>query len=382
MPVFGLQPAGLIERIFEQVGVAVVVVDHQQRLVFANETATATFGGAAKSTALTFQDWRCKYRVEDSLGNEVPLERSAVIRALKGEHIESEEVQAKFPDGSTKWLLIWAYPFSVMGLSGVLALVIDETAEVDLRRAASQLDRMETLGVLAAGLAHDFDNVLDTISLNAGSLLTEPGMSKERELRLDQISTASRKASQLVKRLMQFSRIQDLHCEPVFVNDVVADILRLLRPMLEPYILIKTNFCDPLPYILADRSQVEQVLVNLIVNANDAMPNGGQLTISTSAETGSGTINAEEKQNFVNVSVADTGIGIPQEVQVHIFEPFFTTKPPGKGTGLGLSSVYGIVKQHNGKVIVRSSPGKGSVFVISLPVANNASVAQLLEKPA
>jgi two-component system cell cycle sensor histidine kinase/response regulator CckA len=377
MPLFGLQPAGLIEKIFEQVGVAVVVIDHQQRLVFANQTANAMFGGAARNAPLTYQDWRRKYRLEDSLGNELPLERSAVIRALKGEHVESEEVRAKLPDGSTKWFQTWAYPFSAMGLAGVLALFIDETGEVELRHAAFQLERMETLGVLAAGLAHDFNNVLDTISLNVAALLTEPSISKDRELRLDQISSATRNASQLVKRLMQFSRIQDFDYRPVSVNDVVSDVLLLVRPMLRPDILVKTNFCDYLPSILADASQLEQVLVNLIVNAIDAMPNGGQLRVSTAVQTDPEKNCPDEKKDFVNISVVDTGVGIPQEVQTHIFEPFFTTKPYGKGTGLGLSSVYGIVKQHNGKVTVSSSAGKGAAFIVSLPVAKSASVVQI-----
>jgi two-component system, cell cycle sensor histidine kinase and response regulator CckA len=374
--VFTLQPAGLLDRIFEQVGVAIVIIDHQQRLVFANKTATAMFGRPANDAPLTFQEWRREYRLEDSRGDELPLEESAVMRALNGEHVESEEVRARFPDGSTKWLRTWAYPFSTMGLTGVLALVIDETAEVELRRTASQLERMETLGVLAAGLAHDLNNILDTISLNVGSLSCDVDTGKDRRTGLDQISAATRKASQLVKRLMQFSRMQDLNCRPVFVNDIVADVLHLLRPMLRENIVVKINLHDQLPYIFADPSQIEQVLVNLIVNAIDAMPDGGQLRISTAVEASSG------EDNFVNIRVADTGVGIPQELQAHVFEPFFTTKSPGKGTGLGLSSVYGIVKQHRGKVSVSSTPGIGAAFIVSLPVAKSVVVAQLSEKSA
>jgi len=372
MPVLGLQPAGLLERIFEQVGIAVVVIDHQQKLVFANKTATAMFRRPSGETPSTFEQLRRHYRLEDPLGNEVPIEKAPVTRALRGEHVESEELRARFPDGSTKWLLTWAYPFSVVGLSGVLALMIDETVQVELRRAATQLERMETLGVLAAGLAHDFNNVLDTISLSIGSLLIQPGTVEDRQC-LDQILVATTKASKLVKRLMQFSRVQDLHYRPVNVNEVVGDALRLVRPMLRPDILVVTNLSDRLPYIVADSSQLEQVIVNLIVNAIDALPNGGELKISTALESGSKTQDTGELQDFVAIRIADTGVGIPQELQSHIFEPFFTTKPAGKGTGLGLSSVYGIVKQHNGKVNVSSAPGAGAEFIVSFPVSKIAA---------
>jgi two-component system, cell cycle sensor histidine kinase and response regulator CckA len=375
MPIFGVQPAGLLDRVLEQVGVAAAVIDNQHRLVFANKTATDIFGGAADDSPLTFDKWRRQYRVEDSRGNELPLEKSAVIRALRGEHIESEEVRAKFPDGSTKWLLTWAYPFSVMGLAGVLAFVIDETRDVELRRAASQLERMETLAVLAAGLAHDFNNVLDTISLGLASLLSEANIRKDLQPRLDQLLEATSRASRLVKKLMQFSRIQDLDCRPVSINDVVADVLRLVRPLLRQNILLKIDLDDELPYILADPSQIEQVLVNLIVNAIDAMPNGGQLQLSTALEAGPDTADESTEHEFVQISVADTGIGIAPELQPHIFEPFFTTKPPGKGTGLGLSSVYGIVKQHKASISVCSEPGAGAAFIVSFPVPKSVATS-------
>jgi two-component system, cell cycle sensor histidine kinase and response regulator CckA len=375
MPIFGVQPAGLLDRVLEQVGVAAAVIDNQHRLVFANKTAIDIFGGAADDSPLTFDKWRRQYRVEDSRGNELPLEKSAVIRALRGEHIESEEVRATFPDGSTKWLLTWAYPFSVMGLAGVLAFVIDETRDVELRRAASQLERMETLAVLAAGLAHDFNNVLDTISLGLASLLSEANIRKDLQPRLDQLLEATSRASRLVKKLMQFSRIQDLDCRPVSINDVVADVLRLVRPLLRQNILLKIDLDDELPYILADPSQIEQVLVNLIVNAIDAMPNGGQLQLSTALEAGPDTADESTEHEFVQISVADTGIGIAPELQPHIFEPFFTTKPPGKGTGLGLSSVYGIVKQHKASISVCSEPGAGAAFIVSFPVPKSVATS-------
>jgi len=291
-----------------------------------------------------------------------------VMRAMRGQHVESEEVRVRLGDGTRRWLLAWAYPFSVMGMSGVVALVMDETAEVELRRAASQLQRMETLGALAAGLAHDLNNMLDTITLNAALALEEKMTSPDRQVRLSAISLAAAKAAGLVSRLMQFSRTQELHYRPVCINDLVRDVLKLVRPLLGENVSVRTELDDALPHAEADTSQIEQVLVNLIVNAIDAMPVCGELRISTAQEGASGVSGTEQSSHFVTVTVADTGIGISQEMQSVIFEPFFTTKAEGKGTGLGLSSVYGIVRHHHGNIRVCSAPGEGAAFVISLPV--------------
>ena len=165
---------------------------------------------------------------------------------------------------------------------------------------------------------------------------------------------------------MQFGRTQDMHYRPVQVNDIVLEALQLTQPLCRDRVKVKTNLGKLLPAIIADPSQLEQVLVNLIVNALDAMPAGGELTITTTM-----TPNAQPKGSLpnssVSITVSDTGMGIPKEIQSAIFDPFFTTKPSGKGTGLGLSSVYGIVKQHSGTITVESAPGAGASFVISLP---------------
>jgi two-component system, cell cycle sensor histidine kinase and response regulator CckA len=366
MPIFGLQPAGLLQTIFEEIGVAVAVIDRQGKLAFANQTALNLTGITKETKFTSFEEWRRNYHFQDPLGHEIPLQDSAVMRALRGERVASEEVRVKFPDGNTKWLLTWAYPFSVAGLTGVLSIIVDETTEVELRRASSQLQRMETLGALAGGLTHDLNNILDTISLNVELAQTEIPSTQDYRFRLGQIKAASSKAAGMVKRLMQFSRTQELDYRPVRINEVVGDVLHLVNPMFRRNIIVSTNLRSGLPDVTGDVSQLEQVLVNLIVNALDAMPNGGNLKISTAVST-SGPASKNGSRERVLVTVADSGIGISEEVQSLIFEPFFTTKPPGEGTGLGLSSVYGIVKQHQGNIAVYSSPGAGSSFVISLP---------------
>lgn len=373
MPVFGLHPQGLLQTIFEDIGVALFVVDREERVVFANRTAQQLFDGASAAEGARFRDLRSKFHFEDYSGNEIPVAESIVIRALKGEPVESQEIRLKTPNGKTRWLMAWAYRFSSMGLTGVVVLVADETAEVETRKAAAQLQRMDTLGALAAGLTHDFNNVLNTITSNVALARENGGYSQQVGARLDQISDAVNNAAGLIRRLMQFSRSQDLHLRSLDVNDVVSDVLRLTQPLLRESIRLTLDLAGDIPAIYADSSQIEQVLVNLIVNALDAMPNGGDLTIATHAALRSQKDSVEKEsirhkqEQVVQISITDTGIGIPLEIQSTIFEPFFTTKPEGKGTGLGLSSAFGIIRQHGGKIEVNSSPGMGTTFTVSLP---------------
>ena len=366
MPIFGLHPAGLLETIFEEIGIAVAIIDQQENFVFANRTAIDLFGQTA-GTTLTFREWRNQYRLEDLEGHEIKLEESAVMRALQGERVEAMETRATFPSGATKWLRMWAYPFSAMGMSGVLALTVDETTEIELRQVVSQLQRMDSLGAVAAGLTHNLNNVLDTIVLTVEAARRESISAAEYDARLNQVLSAVSKAAGMVKRLMQFGRTQNMHYRPVQVNDIVLEALQLTRPLCQDNVKVKTNLGKLLPTIIADPSQFEQVLVNLIVNALDAMPTGGELSITTTTLNPKAKAEGNLPNQSVLIIVSDTGMGIPKGIQSAIFDPFFTTKPPGKGTGLGLSSVYGIVKQHSGTITVESAPGAGASFVISLP---------------
>ena len=374
MPEFGLHPPGLLQTIFEDIGVALLVVDREEKVVFANRTALQLFDATTAQEGASFRDLRGQFRFEDSSGNEIPLAESIVIRALRSEPVESQEVRLKKPNGETRWLLAGAYRFSSMGLEGVVVLVVDETAEVEVRKAAAQLQRMETLGALAAGLTHDFNNVLNAIASNVALAKQDGGYSQQVGVRLDQISDAVNNAAGLIRRLMQFSRRQELHPRYLSINDVVRDVLRLAQPLLRDNIRLTVHLAGDLPAVHGDSSQIEQVLVNLILNALDAMPEGGDLTITTHvahrAQPDSGvpeSIPHKKKDELVQISITDNGTGIPNEIQSAIFEPFFTTKPEGKGTGLGLSSAFGIIRQHGGKIEVSSSPGMGTTFTVSLP---------------
>jgi two-component system cell cycle sensor histidine kinase/response regulator CckA len=245
---------------------------------------------------------------------------------------------------------------------------------VELRKTAAQLHRMETLGVVAAGLTHDFNNILNTISANVAIAETAESCPPELQLRFDHISEAVDTAAELVRRLMQFSRTQDLHRRTLQANDVVRGALRLVQPLLRNNISVAVNLADALPTVYADSSQMEQVIINLILNSLDAMPNGGALRVSTSAgnHNQQAVSHADNNQEFICISVTDTGIGIPGELQSLIFEPFYTTKPEGKGTGLGLSSSYGIVRQHNGEIEVQSEPSRGTTLNVFFPTKVSA----------
>lgn len=374
MPIFGLHPEGLLETIFEEIGIALTVVDQQQNLVFANKVALELWGGAEEERPASFREWHQQYRLEDAEGHEIRVEDYPAMRALRGERVEAQEVHALFPNGSSKWLLIWAYPFSAMGLSGVIVIIVDESVEIGLRHAVSQLQRMESLGAVAAGLTHNLNNLLDTITLSAEAARRENVSIEKCQTWLSQIGTTATRAAELVRRLMQFGRTQEMHFGPVQINDVVSGVLQLVSSSFRQNLVVKLDLSRNLPLVKADASQLEQVLVNLIVNALDAMPNGGELTISTKLQPGVDTLAGEKARPSVCITVTDTGVGIPEELQSVIFDPFFTTKPSGKGTGLGLSSVYGIVKQHMGRVKVHSAPGAGSAFAISLPVHRQISM--------
>jgi PAS domain S-box-containing protein len=256
-------------------------------------------------------------------------------------------------------------------VSGVLSMVHDITEKTQLERQLQTAQRMEAVGTLAGGIAHDFNNALTGI-LGYGELLRARIAGDPKALAdLDEISRAAERAATLTRQLLTFARRQVVEPVNLDLRDVVKDLMRFFAKVAGEQIEVKTFLAADIPTIRADRGQIEQVLMNLIVNARDAMAGGGQLLV----ETG-GVILEEEyiqehqyvkKGRYALLVVSDTGIGMDQATRERVFEPFFTTKAPGKGTGLGLSVVYGIVKQHNGFIHVYSEPGKGSTIKIYFP---------------
>jgi two-component system, cell cycle sensor histidine kinase and response regulator CckA len=361
---------GLIEAILDDVGVALAVVDHTGRVVLANRAARRTFGDENPAQGLAFAEWRRRFRFQDSQGRDIPTEDCALVRLLAGQPQEAQELRVILPDGRQKWLHAAGHRFSVLGLIGVLVVIADETEQVELRRSAEQFQRLESAGVLAAGLAHDFNNMLTVAGESAALALTDPGVPEVTRERLRQVSLAVKKGSELVGRLVQFSHTRELQKRSVQMNRVVEAAVELVRPTVGSKVRLTVKLHPDLPSIEAAPSEIEQVLVNLLLNALDAMPTGGVITVETQLSGPEAVTCHEEEppEGFITISVADNGVGIPESLQAMIFEPFFTTKPLGKGAGLGLSVAYGIVRQHQGSIKVESRPGAGTKFTIYLPV--------------
>ncbi len=243
-----------------------------------------------------------------------------------------------------------------------------------LQRTQAQLvqsQKMEAIGRLAGGLAHDFNNVLTAITGYADLAIGSGGLDPELREDLSEIRRAAGRASALTRQLLTFGRKQPLQPKTVDLNAIVLGMDKMLRRLIPEDIDLRTALADGLGSVRADPGQVEQVILNLAVNARDAMPEGGRLTIETANveldELYTRRYPGVRPASYVMLAVTDTGVGMDAETQQHLFEPFFTTKLPGTGTGLGLSTVYGIVKQSGGHVSVYSEPGRGSTFKVYLP---------------
>jgi two-component system, cell cycle sensor histidine kinase and response regulator CckA len=346
---------------------ALAVIDYRRRFVYTNRAACNMFGAIQD---LPFAEWRRDYKFQDSQGREIPIGQAPILHALAGEEVKPHYVRVTRPDGRVKWLHAAGHRFEVLGLTGVLLVVTDETEQAELRRALEQAQRIEACGILAGGLAHDLNNLLSILSGNIALALGDEGVHEITRARLREIQTALEKGTALVSRLMRYSGKQDIQVRPIQINEVVNAALELVRPIVKSEVGVKTELSRGLPAVQADSSQLEQVLVNLILNALDAMPVGGELSVCTELVSGDAIPggNHEEKKRFVLVTVADTGIGIPESLLPNIFEPFSTTKPIGVGVGLGLSSAQLIVRQHNGHIRFQSVSGAGTKFSIYLPV--------------
>ncbi|RMF61504.1 MAG: response regulator [Calditrichaeota bacterium] len=243
-----------------------------------------------------------------------------------------------------------------------------EKVNEDLQQSQQQiiqLQKMESLGTLVGGIAHDFNNILGIITPNIDLLKMAIGEDERSTRRLNVIQEAAERAANLTKQLLMFSRNQPVRLEPLSPNETIQKFIPVLQSSLGKQVQVVTELSKDLPNINADETRFTQVLMNLALNARDAMPDGGVITVRTSLEKyrPSATPEVGEKE-MVKISVSDTGTGIPDEHLDKIFDPFFTTKSVGQGTGLGLSVVYGIIKSHNGYIEVETSPGKGTVFHI------------------
>ena len=353
---------------------AIIMMDSTGRIRFWNKPASEMFG----------------YRADEVLGNEMhPLICSeddvakahqamegfletgkgrliGGLRIVKAMKKGGETFPAEISLGAVKVGEEWWAVGAVRDISG------REKLETQLRQA----QKMEAIGLLAGGVAHDFNNILSIIIGYASFLdakITDGDPLKEK---VSRILVAGEKAANLTQSLLAFSRKQSSVFAPCNINDLVYGFQKMLSRLLTEDIELRLNLSVEEMVVMADKGQVEQVLMNLVTNARDAMPNGGKILISTiPCELDEGFVKLHgfgEPGSYLLLSVEDTGMGMDEKTRVHIFEPFFTTKEVGKGTGLGLAMVYGTVKGHNGFINVYSEPGHGTTFKIYLPMVEEA----------
>jgi len=307
-----------------------------------------------------------------------PADRKRVLDTLAARNLEYDEIETKWKgkDGRLVYVQLSVHP--VRARTGNLeyyeSFVRDVTEQRRLEGRLVQTTKMEAVGRLAGGVAHDFNNILTAVLAHGEFLAEAMSPTDPRREDVEEIRRSAKRAAALTQQLLAFSRKQVLQPKALDLNDVVQGVEKLLRRLIGEDITLKVRLASDLGTVLADPGQLEQVLVNLAVNARDAMPKGGTLTIETANAAPPPLETAEHSvlgpSDYVVLVVADTGVGMDAEVRAHIFEPFFTTKEVGQGTGMGLATVYGIVKQSGGSVVVDSAPGQGATFRIYLPQAS------------
>ncbi len=305
-------------------------------------------------------------KIEDSSSSNRPFSTTYRIRSATGEE---------------KWVLDQGgYMRDAQGRSRLEGVILDITdrknAEAESQRLEEQLrqsQKMESIGLLAGGIAHDFNNLLQVINGYTGLMLEEAHENSRLCRQINEVAKAGERARTLVSQMLAFSRRQIMQPCELNLSEVLQDSVRFLKRLIGEQIQIEVLLGTGEGMIYADRGMIEQIIMNLCVNARDAMPDGGTLTLATDIQSldvaAVESFDLNGTGNYAVLSITDTGCGMSEETLGHIFEPFFTTKEVGKGTGLGLAMVYGLVRQHKGTVIVSSELGKGTTFKVFIPIS-------------
>jgi len=341
---------------------AIVAVDSEGRVRSWNRGAEQIYGWRAAETL----DRPLPFAVDGSQAT------SGSPLSHDGAQLSGFETEHRRKDGQPVEVRLWTTPLRNDSgeVHGKILIAADVTEQRRLEQQFAQAQKMEAIGRLAGGVAHDFNNVITIIS-GYGQMLLE-GVRDDPVLResAEEVLRASDRAASLASQLLVFSRRQAIQPKVLDLNQLVADFERMLSRVIGEDIELKASLSPHLWAVRADPGQIEQVIMNLVVNARDAMPGGGRITIETrNVELDENFVRGRgiEPGQYVMLAVSDTGTGMDPEVRSHIFEPFFTTKERGKGTGLGLSTVYGIIKRHGGDIWVSSEPGRGTTFKAFLP---------------
>lgn len=311
-----------------------------------------------------------------------PEDRPQILHAIQTKRDAGdfdETFRIRRPDSSLRWVRSRA--FAVRNETGEVHRIVgtaeDVTAHQQLEEQLRQAQKLEAIGQLAGGVAHDFNNILAAMMMQAELTAMTKGLPAQAAEGLQEIRVAAERAANLTRQLLLFGRRQVMQTHNLDLNEVVTSLTKMLQRIISEDVRLELSL-NPAPlFTRADAGMLDQVLMNLAVNARDAMPDGGRLTIETFEKIVDEELTRQHPDaapgRYVCLCVRDTGTGIPPEVMPRIFEPFFTTKAPGKGTGLGLATVFGIVKQHRGWVKVHSEPGHGTNFQVFLPASTVAS---------
>jgi two-component system cell cycle sensor histidine kinase/response regulator CckA len=367
----------LLEALIDASPAAIEALDLDGRVRLWNAAAERLFGWTAAEV----------------VGRRLPIlpEEAAALEAAlhEGRSVTGAPARRPTRDGRTVEVSLSRAPLRGPGgaMTGVVEILLDASDQRRLEEQLVQARKMEAVGRLAGGIAHDFNNVLAVIQ--GFAWISHSGLVPADPMRedLDQVLRAVDRAVGLTRQLLAFSRKQVFHLEVIDVNALVTDVQKMLNRVIGEDVELQTRLSPTAGRVRADAGQLEQVLLNLAVNARDAMPRGGVLNIETShvfVDEDDGQLRLElEPGEYVMIAVSDTGVGMDRPTMDHIFEPFFTTKEMGRGTGLGLSTVYGIVKQSRGHITVDSRPGVGTTFRIYLPrtQAKKTDITVRIERP-
>jgi two-component system, cell cycle sensor histidine kinase and response regulator CckA len=352
----------------ENINVVFWITDpSKNQMLYVSPAYEKIWGRSCESLYASPQTWLEAIHPEDRERVRV----AALARQVSGEYHETYRIIRT--DGSLRWVHDQAFP--IVGTKGrvhrIVGVAEDISARRNLEEQFRQAQKMEAIGQLAGGVAHDFNNILAAIIIQTELSAMEENLSAELQEGLRDIRKSAERAANLTRQLLLFSRKQVMHATELDLNEAVTSLVKMLKRIIGEHLSLQIHL-HPGPLIVhADAGMLDQVLLNLVVNARDAMPDGGRILIETSIKTltpeTSALIPDTIAGDYFCVRVTDTGSGIPPEIAPRIFDPFFTTKAAGKGTGLGLATVFGIIKQHHGSITLESEVDKGTAFKIYLP---------------
>jgi PAS domain S-box-containing protein len=367
--------AAVLQSTFQSMAEAVLVIDPDGGVMLSNPAAARMLRYKAGMNVQGLRDLSTAYHTD---GSPIPTDDLPSSRLLRGEAFAEQEIVVRpHNEAREMHLVVSGRPLrdSTGVISGAALVYRDITASRETERKLQQAQKLEAIGKLTGGVAHDFNNMLTVITGATEQLVTELKDQPQLAAIASLIDDAAERCAELVKHLLAFARKQPLHPQRVDVNAVVRDTAKLLHPTLGKQIEIRTVLADNLAAGHIDPSQLANAVVNMAINARDAMPGGGKLTLSTAnvvLDEACVAANPDAPAGAcVMLAIADTGSGMAADVRERAFDPFFTTKEMGKGSGLGLSMVYGFVKQSGGHIKIDSATGKGTTIRLYLPKARN-----------